>query len=110
MSIHVACTCGRVTKVKDEYAGRSIHCSACRADLNVPVADAGATVPAGSDPQPAGRRSPRVASEYERDMLVFTHGIQARLTWIAVVVTVLLFQSCASIIVELLKLSHADGR
>ena len=40
MPIEFTCECGQRYRVKDSYAGRAIQCRGCRADIEVPPADA----------------------------------------------------------------------
>ena len=36
MPIRVKCTCGKIFRVKDEYAGRQVQCQVCQAEITVP--------------------------------------------------------------------------
>jgi DNA-directed RNA polymerase subunit RPC12/RpoP len=56
--IEFACDCGKLLRVKDEYAGRRVHCPACGVRLVVPVAAglesrlAAVAAEAATDPSP----------------------------------------------------------
>lgn len=39
MPVSLSCNCGRALRVKDELAGKKIHCPQCRSILTVPASD-----------------------------------------------------------------------
>ena len=47
MAIEIVCACGKTYRVKDEYAGKTLKCPACHAQISVPETGAGE---AGWDP------------------------------------------------------------
>jgi len=58
MPIRVTCSCGKVFRVKDEFAGRQIQCQVCQAEVTVPeLPELGEEPSAHPEPSPSAPSS-----------------------------------------------------
>ena len=61
MPVVVQCTCGRVLKARDEFAGTRAECPTCGAIVQIPSSTAGGVV---SAPPESGRAAPTSVHNY----------------------------------------------